>query len=486
MKSNSFILLSAITFATSSMAYTQSLSSEAGVYQTLPYRIYVPAHLDTTEKVPLILFLHGAGERGNDNTAQLIHGVSNLVDYSIRTNQPFVLLAPQCPAGSQWVNVPWNAAQHTMPPTPSESLKLALDLVRQTMDTQPVDPHRIYVTGLSMGGFGTWDCIQRNPDIFAAAVPVCGGGDIALAAKIKNVPVWVFHGDQDPVVSPQRSRDMVNAIRQAGGWPRYTEYAGVGHDAWTATYDNDEVWDWLLAQNLQQRHQWRHLFNGKDLTGWHPKITGFDPDDNAGNLFRVEDGVIKVSYDHFDRFTNQFGHLFYKEPFSRYILRIEYRFVGEQTPGGPAWAFRNSGVMIHSQSPQSMGKDQDFPVSVEVQMLGGNGTDPRPTANVCTPGTNIVMNDQLITTHCTNSTSKTYHGDQWVNLEVEVHGSDTIKHLVNGEVVLTYEMPQLDENDPDAKPLIQDGKLMLDSGFICVQAESHPVEFRRVELLPLP
>jgi hypothetical protein len=132
-----------------------------------------------------------------------------------------------------------------------------------------------------------------------------------------------------------------------------------------------------------------------------------------------------------------------------------------------------------------MGKDQDFPVSIEVQMLGGNGTDPRPTANLCTPGTHVVMNDQLITTHCTNSTSKTFHGDQWVNLEVEVHGNDTIKHLVNGEIVLTYEMPQLDENDPDAKPLIKGGKVMLDSGSLSLQAESHPVEFRRLELLPL-
>jgi hypothetical protein len=164
---------------------------------------------------------------------------------------------------------------------------------------------------------------------------------------------------------------------------------------------------------------------------------------------------------------------------------MEYRFVGNQCPGGPTWAFRNSGAMIFSQSPESMEKNQDFRVSVEVQFLGGNGNDKRPTANVCTPGTNIVMDGKLITRHCTDSRSETYHGDQWVSVEVEVRGNSHVKHLVNGETVLEYDQPQLDEKDKDGRKLIKDGEIMLHEGYIALQAESHPVEFRKVEILPL-
>jgi hypothetical protein len=231
--------------------------------------------------------------------------------------------------------------------------------------------------------------------------------------------------------------------------------------------------------------RWISLFNGKDLKGWHPKITGYDLDDNFGNTFRVEDGLLKVRYDQYEKFDGKFGHLFYETPFSHYRMRVEYRFVGEQTPGGPGWAFRNSGIMFHCQSPKSMRKDQDFPVSIEAQMLGGNGTDKRSTANVCTPGTHIVMNDRLITQHCINSNSETYHGDQWVTMEIEVHGNEKIRHLVNGQVVIEYERPQLDDNDADARKLIKDGNTMLSGGYIALQAESHPLEFRKVELLPL-
>ena len=165
--------------------------------------------------------------------------------------------------------------------------------------------------------------------------------------------------------------------------------------------------------------------------------------------------MLKVSYDKYSKFDGKFGHLFYKTPFSNYRLRVEYRFVGEQCPGGPGWAIRNSGAMIHGQTPESMRKDQDFPVSIEVQFLGGNGRNKRPTANVCTPGTNIVMGGKLITEHCTDSTSKTYHGDQWVTVEVEAHGNGVIKHIVNGQTVLEYEKPQLDPSDADAPPTDQ-------------------------------
>lgn len=147
--------------------------------------------------------------------------------------------------------------------------------------------------------------------------------------------------------------------------------------------------------------EWIQLFNGKDLTGWTPKIKGYELGDNFRNTFRVEDGILKVSYDQYDKFDNRFGHLFYKEPFSNYVLRLEYRFTGEQCEGGPGWAIRNSGAMLHGEAPQTMGKDQDFPVSIEVQLLGGNGSQERSTANLCTPGTNVVMNGKLITQHCT-------------------------------------------------------------------------------------
>src|SRR5262245_8104216 len=168
----------------------------------------------------------------------------------------------------------------------------------------------------------------------------------------------------------------------------------------------------------QPKDPWVSLFNGKNLDGWTVKIKGHDVGDNYGNTFRVENGVLKVSYDQYRQFDGKFGHLFSKEKFSHYVLRVEYRFVGEQSPGGPGWAVRNSGVMLHSQSAESMRKDQDFPVSIEAQFLGGNGRDARPTANVCTPGTHIVMSGMLITRHCTNSKSKTFHGDQWVTAEI--------------------------------------------------------------------
>jgi hypothetical protein len=230
---------------------------------------------------------------------------------------------------------------------------------------------------------------------------------------------------------------------------------------------------------------WVPLFNGRNLDGWTPKFKGHPPGENFRDTFRVEAGVLKVVYDQYPKFEGQFGHLFWKEKLSHYRLRVEYRFVGQQTPGGPAWAFRNSGIMIHSESPDSMGLDQDFPVSIEVQLLGGAGAGPRPTANVCTPGTHVVMDGKLITQHCTDSKSRTYDGDQWVTVEVEVQGGGLIRHMVAGETVLSYREPQLDETDAHARQLALTGPKLLDSGYICLQAESHPVEFRKVELLKL-
>ena len=231
---------------------------------------------------------------------------------------------------------------------------------------------------------------------------------------------------------------------------------------------------------------WQPLFNGKDLSGWTVKIRGYPLGENYGNTFRVEGGLLKVAYDRYGSFDQQFGHLAWKQPLSRYRLRIEYRFVGTQAPGGPSWALRNSGVMLHGQPPATMSRDQKFPVSLEVQFLGGTGTGPRPTANVCTPGTHVVIGGQLITKHCTNSKSATYDGDRWVTVEVEVDGGRLIRHLVDGQVVLEYSQPQLDDKDADARPLLpKRADKQLREGYIYLQAESHPVEFRRVEMMPL-
>lgn len=231
---------------------------------------------------------------------------------------------------------------------------------------------------------------------------------------------------------------------------------------------------------------WMQLFNGKNLEGWTPKIKGYALGENFGNTFRVEEGVLKVGYEQYDKFDNRFGHLFYKAPFTNYVIRVEYRFVGGQLAGGPGWAFRNSGIMIHCQPPESMSKDQDFPVCLEVQLLGGSGAGERHTANLCTPGTHVVMDGKLITRHCNDSTSKTYHGDQWVTVEVEVRGNRSLKHVVEGQTVLAYTEPQLDPQDADAKKLIAAGApIQVSHGYISLQSESHPVEFRKVELRAL-
>jgi hypothetical protein len=244
----------------------------------------------------------------------------------------------------------------------------------------------------------------------------------------------------------------------------------------------------LLPSGLPaEEGKWISLFNGKDLEGWTAKIRHQKPGVNWKDTFRVEDGILKVSYDQYEKFDDTFGHLFYNEPFSHYRLRVEYRFVGEQCPGGPGWAFRNNGLMLHGESPETMGIDQDFPASIEVQLLGGNGQDKRPTGNLCTPGTNVVKDGKLFLPHCTSSSAETYHGDQWVTIEVEVRGDGKIKHIMDGKTVLEYEQPQLDDRDAHSRKLIElaGGEKLLTGGTISLQAESHPTEFRKIEIMVL-
>lgn len=234
---------------------------------------------------------------------------------------------------------------------------------------------------------------------------------------------------------------------------------------------------------------WIQLFNGRDLSGWTPKITHHDLGDNFADTFRVDKGVLQVRYDKYPpTFNSRFGHLFYRTPYSYYRLIVEYRFVGEQAKGGPgAWALRNSGVMVHSQDPRSMTREQDFPISIEAQFLGGNSDGKaRSTMNVCTPGTEIVVNGSLYPEHCLSSTSRTFDSDQWVKVEMLVLGAGQITHFVNGEKVLEYALPQfgggaVHNHDPAAQPI---GKL-IEGGYLSLQSESHPIDFRKVALLNL-
>ena len=232
---------------------------------------------------------------------------------------------------------------------------------------------------------------------------------------------------------------------------------------------------------------WIQLFNGRDLNDWTIKFAKHDLGENFNDTFRVEDGLLKVRYDKWGKFGNEFGHIFYKDPFSYYLLAAEYRFVGEQVSGGPAWAIRNNGLMLHSPSPKTMLKDQDFPISIEVQLLGGLGDGkPRTTLNLCTPGTNVVMKGVLVTAHCINSTSKTYDGDQWVRVEVLVHGDELVRHMVDGQTVLEYTKPQIGGgNVAPVDPAIKIDGTPLTGGFISLQAETAPADFRKVELLNL-
>lgn len=223
--------------------------------KSLNFRQLNPIKVEEGKKYPLVIFLHGAGERGDDNQVQLKHGMDKFASPAVREKYPCYVIAPQCPAGEQWVNVPWSADKHKNPEKPSGAMGRVFEVVDAYVKNLPVDADRIYITGLSMGGYGTWDAIARRPNFFAAAIPICGGGDSSDVSAYKSLPIWAFHGDKDTAVKVERSRDMIAALKKAGGDPKYTEYPGVGHNSWTETYNNDDVIAWLFAQKREAKKQ---------------------------------------------------------------------------------------------------------------------------------------------------------------------------------------------------------------------------------------
>jgi predicted peptidase len=214
---------------------------------TLPYRFLKPVNPGVKETFPLIIFLHGAGERGDDNEAQLKHVTDLFLNSNYRGKYPCYVITPQCPEKQWWANY---QGKGKLSPEPTSPTALVIELIEKILKEFPIDQSRIYITGVSMGGFGTWDLIARFPDKFAAAVPICGGGDESTAAKIKHIPVWAFHGSKDDVVSPDHSRSMIRALQKEGGKPGYTEYPDIGHASWIQAYQEPHLLPWLFKQKL--------------------------------------------------------------------------------------------------------------------------------------------------------------------------------------------------------------------------------------------
>lgn len=233
--------------------------------------------------------------------------------------------------------------------------------------------------------------------------------------------------------------------------------------------------------------KWQRIFDGKSLKGWTPKITGHAYGDNYLDTFQAKNGAIRVSYDRYSKFNGKFGHIAYKRPVSAFRIRFQYRFYGKTLPDVENWQHSNSGLMMLGQDPRTMTRDQKFPVSLEMQLLGAERPEPSPTANLCTPGTHVVMNGKLEKTHCINSSSPIYPNSRWVRAEAHVTRDGRVTHMIEGKPVMRYSAAQYDESDEDAKPLIAKagGKLMVRSGYLYLQSEGHPVEFRNIELMEL-
>jgi hypothetical protein len=329
----------------------------------------------------------------------------------------------------------------------------------------------------------------------AAAVAILSTGLVAFSG-IAHVP-----GDQKPqvlsalgkgffakaVADGQTAEAYALMRRLVENEAHWNAFGFIGAKAGLTRANGPCVDGPRQQRNDPNREDWIQLFNGRDLDGWSVKFAKHELGENVNETVRAEEGLLKVRFDRWSTFNGEFGHIFYKNPFSYYRLVAEYRFVGSQVSGGPGWAMRNNGLMLHSQDPRTMLKDQDFPISIEVQLLGGLGDGkPRSTANLCTPGTHVVMNGQLVTAHCTNSTSRTYDGDQWVRVEVEVHGGERIRHIVEGQTVLEYSKPQIGGGQVSPADLsVKVDGTPLTGGHIALQAETAPIDFRKVELLNL-
>src|ERR1051326_5577748 len=242
---------SALLFCTTSqIAFSQSSRFSVEKYidgkDTLLYRQLFPDS-DTFRKYPLVIFLHGSGERGNDNEAQLKWGVNNFATDQNMMLHPALVIAPQCPEKISWSN--FNRTDMKLQPTPAKPMELLIGLIHKLIKTMPVDSNRIYITGLSMGGYGTYDAIERYPHLFAAAIPVCGAGDKSKVSSIVHVPIWIVHGAEDPAVNPKFSLDMLNALTRAGAHPGFTQYPEVGHFSWLGAYSDALIMEWLFSQH---------------------------------------------------------------------------------------------------------------------------------------------------------------------------------------------------------------------------------------------
>lgn len=229
--------------------------------------------------------------------------------------------------------------------------------------------------------------------------------------------------------------------------------------------------------------KWVSLFNGKNLDNWIPKIAGHKAGENFGNTFRVENGILSTRYDQYDSFNNRFGALYYNKKFTNYRLKVEYRFVGNLTPGAPSWGFRDGGIQYYCQPPATVGLDQPFPVCLEYNLLGGNGKDERPTGEICASGIYVEINGKRNTSYCTPPfVKRTFHGDQWVTAEIDVHNGK-ITHYVNGEQIIQFENPRYDSTNPVAKNFITNGNDLVKDGYISLQSNSHPMDFRKIEIM---
>lgn len=236
-------------------------------------------------------------------------------------------------------------------------------------------------------------------------------------------------------------------------------------------------------ESTSSKPQWQSLFNGKNLDGWEIKINGFEVGENYANTFSVEDGLLKISYDDYDSYGTKYGALYTTKSFTNYRLKVEYRFVGDTAKNAPSWGFRDSGIQYHCQSAASMKKDQPFPVCLEYNLHGGDGTNERPVGQICTIGTRVDIAGKESTAFCTPpEVSKTFHGDQWVVAEIDVKG-DTISQWVNGEKLIEFTNPRLDPVHEWGKTLITEGNTSLGLGHISLQSNSHPIQFRKIEIM---